>query len=242
MQTFEIVQAGEPLDKEGAGSRILGSSEAIDAIDAKEMKRQRDFTRKTTHMDGTSRLGLGPSELRSYLDASFERATGRRRPTDRTLLMGEWHVRVKVMGKAGSTSGYPSLRDVEDLFTRNRLRARMTQRLRSKWSCADRCRSRCKSCARGQDLRQRMPFLCTAEATASEADGCQQPLALLGRDGALAHADEGPDGVGLERGRRPPGVSVIRVRGLLQRRHDRADLIACLEHADKSPACAKPAC
>lgn len=100
---------GKPLDKKGAGSRILGSGEAIDAIDAKEMKRQPDFTSKRTHRDGTSWLGLRLSELRSYLDVSFERATGRRRPTDRTSLMGEWHVLVKVMGKAGSTSRYPSL-------------------------------------------------------------------------------------------------------------------------------------
>jgi len=120
---------GGPLDKKGAGSRILDSR---GAVDTKELTRLRGFAKQKVHTDGSSELGLGLSELRSYMDANFERAAGRRRLIDRTLMIGEWPVLLRVMGKEGSTGRYLSLRDVEDLFTMRRLPARMTERLRSK--------------------------------------------------------------------------------------------------------------
>jgi len=120
---------GGPLDKKGAGSRILDSR---GTVDAKELTRLRGFATKQVHADGSSELGLGSTELRSYMDANFERAAGRRRLIDRALMIGEWPVLLKVMGKEGSTGRYLSLRDVETLFTKRRLPARMTRRLRSK--------------------------------------------------------------------------------------------------------------
>jgi hypothetical protein len=120
---------GGPLDKKGAGSRILDSH---GDVDAKELKRLRGFATEKVHTEGSSELGLGLTELRTYMDANFERAAGRRRLMDRTLMIGEWPVLLKVMGKEGSTGRYLSLRDVEDLFTQRRLPARMTRRLRSK--------------------------------------------------------------------------------------------------------------
>jgi hypothetical protein len=71
-------------------------------------------------------------ELRGYMDANLERVAGRRRLIDRTLMIGEWPALLKVMGKEGPTGGYLSLRDAEDLFTKRRLRARLTQRLQSR--------------------------------------------------------------------------------------------------------------
>jgi hypothetical protein len=84
-----------------------------------------------TLSDGSSELGLGSTDLRSCMDANFERAAGRRRHIDRALMIGEWPVLLKVKGKEGSTGRYLSLRDVETLFTKRRLPARMTRRLRS---------------------------------------------------------------------------------------------------------------
>lgn len=120
---------GGTLDKKGVGSRIL---DARGAVDAKELARLRGFATRKVDTKGSAELGLGLTELRAYMDANFERAAGRRRLIDRTLMIGEWPVLLKVMAKQGSTGRYLSLRDVEDLFTKRRLPARMTRRLRSK--------------------------------------------------------------------------------------------------------------
>jgi len=120
---------GGPLDKKGVGSRIL---DARGAVDAKELARLRGFATRKVDTKGSAEPGLGLTELRAYMDANFERAAGRRRLIDRTLMIGEWPVLLKVMGKQGSAGRYLSLRDVEDLFTKRRLPVRMTRRLRSK--------------------------------------------------------------------------------------------------------------
>ena len=117
---------GGPLDKKGVGSRILDSR---GAVNAKELARLRGFAKTKVSGDGSSELGLGLPELRSYMDANFERAAGRRRLIDRTLMIGEWPVLLKVLGKEGSSGRYLSLRDVQDLFTKRRLPERMNKRL-----------------------------------------------------------------------------------------------------------------
>ena len=120
---------GGPLDKKGAGSRILN---VRGAIDAKEVSRLRDFASEKQNHDGSSEPGLGLPELRAYMDANFARAAGRRRYIDRALMIGEWPVLLKVMGTEGSGGRYLSLREVVDLFTHRRLPERMNQRLAAK--------------------------------------------------------------------------------------------------------------
>jgi hypothetical protein len=120
---------GGPLDKKGVGSGILDFK---GTVDAKEVARLRGFAKRKLSQDGSSELGLGLPELRSYMDANFERAAGRRRRIDRALMIGEWPVLLKVMGKGGPTGRYLSLRDVEDLFTKRRLPERMNKRLLAK--------------------------------------------------------------------------------------------------------------
>lgn len=119
---------GGPLDKKGAGSGILN---AHGAIDAKEVSRLRDFAKDKSSADGSTELGLGLPELRAYMDANFARAAGRRRAIDRTLMIGEWPVLLKVMGKEGPGGRYLSLRDVIDLFKNRSFPERMNQRLRA---------------------------------------------------------------------------------------------------------------
>ncbi|MBK6469916.1 MAG: hypothetical protein IPF94_04015 [Betaproteobacteria bacterium] len=119
---------GGPLDKKGVGSGILN---ARGAIDAKEVSRLRGFAKEKPNANGASELGLGLAELRAYMDANFARATGRRRFIDRTLMLGEWPMLLKVMGKDGRGGRYLGLQDVIDLFKSRRFPARMNNRLRA---------------------------------------------------------------------------------------------------------------
>ena len=119
---------GGPLDKKGVGSRILN---VRGAIDTKEVARLRDFASEKQNQDGSSELGLALPELRAYMDANFARAAGRRRAIDRTLMIGEWPVLLRVMGKEGPGGRYLSLRDVTELFKKRRLPERMNKRLRT---------------------------------------------------------------------------------------------------------------
>ena len=119
---------GGPLDKKGVGSRIL---DARGAIDEKEVARLRDFAKDKPNNDGSTELGLGLTELRAYMDANFARAAGRRRSIDRTLMIGEWPVLLRVMGKEGPGGRYLGLQDVIDLFKNRSFPERMNKRLRA---------------------------------------------------------------------------------------------------------------
>ena len=111
-----------PLDKQGAGSGILNS---LGNIDKKELARLAEFAKDKLDANGNSEPGLALPELRAYMDANFARAAGRRRLVDRQLMNGEWPILLKVMGKQGKAGRYLSLKEVEDLFTKRRLPARM---------------------------------------------------------------------------------------------------------------------
>jgi hypothetical protein len=113
---------GGPLDKKGAGSGIL---DALGQIDKIELARLAEFAREKVRADGSTELGLALPELRSYMDANFARAAGRRRVIDRALMNGEWPVLLKVMGKEGPGGRYLSLQEVQELFVKRRLPERM---------------------------------------------------------------------------------------------------------------------
>lgn len=115
---------GGPLDKRGVGSGILT---AQGTINPKEVSRLRKFANQKSQHDGSSELGLGLPELRAFMDANFARAAGRRRTIDRTLMIGEWPVLLKVMGKEGPGGRYLGLQDVIDLFKNRSFPQRMTR-------------------------------------------------------------------------------------------------------------------
>jgi len=119
---------GGPLDKKGVGSAIL---DAQGEVDLRELARLRKFASAKVGDDGKSELGLALPELRAFMDANYARAAGRRRIIDRALMNGEWPVLLQVMGKECASGRYLSLRDVRTLFTKRRLPARMTRRLRA---------------------------------------------------------------------------------------------------------------
>jgi hypothetical protein len=111
-----------PLDKHGAGSGILDSQ---GKVDKKELARLGEFAKEKRDAKGQAEPGLALPELRAYMDANFARAAGRRRLVDRQLMNGEWPILLNVMGKKGKGGRYLSLKEVEELFTKRRLPARM---------------------------------------------------------------------------------------------------------------------
>jgi hypothetical protein len=115
-----------PLDKHGAGSRLL---DAEARFQAEEWQRLEGFTSDKTAADGRVERGLDARELTRMMDANFERAAGRRRRIDRALMNGEWPILLKVMGKAGRSGRYLSLAELRELVEHRRLPARMRQRL-----------------------------------------------------------------------------------------------------------------
>lgn len=115
-----------PLDKKGAGSRIL---DATAKVSAKELARLAEFASEKTDVDGRTEPGLDLEELQRMMDANFERAAGNRRSIDRKLMDGEWPILLKVMGKQGKTGRYLSLKEVGELFVERRLPERMSRRL-----------------------------------------------------------------------------------------------------------------
>lgn len=117
-----------PLDKKGAGSRIL---DAKAKVDPKELARLEEFASEKTDADGHAEPGLDLDELQRMMDANFERALGHRRSIDRKLMDGEWPILLKVMGKQGRTGRYLSLKEVGELFVERRLPERMSGRLAS---------------------------------------------------------------------------------------------------------------
>ena len=115
-----------PLDKKGAGSRIL---DAQGEVDLPELARLGEFASRKTDDQGHTELGLDAGQLRTMMDSNFARAAGARRFIDRALMDGEWPVLLRVMGKPSATGRYLSLDELGELFMARRLPERVTQRL-----------------------------------------------------------------------------------------------------------------
>jgi hypothetical protein len=115
-----------PLDKKGAGSRILDAKAQVNPA---ELDRLKEFASPKVSGKGTKELGLDARELQIMMDANYERAVDRRRLIDRQLMNGEWPVLLEVMGKDGQDGRYLSVREIKSLFTERKLPSRMTKGL-----------------------------------------------------------------------------------------------------------------
>lgn len=111
-----------PFDKKGVGSRIL---DAAGMVDAKQLARLQEFASPKITGNGNSEPGLDSADINRFLDANFERAKGKRRLVDRSLMNGEFPVLLKVMGKDSPSGRYLSVAEVEELFVRRRLPERI---------------------------------------------------------------------------------------------------------------------
>ena len=115
-----------PLDKHGVGSRIL---DANAEVHESEIARLAEFAKEWPNPDGGLERGLGSSEIKTYMDANFERARGSSRSIDRLLMKGEWPVLLDIMGKGDGENRYLSVADVKTLFVDRRLPDRINARL-----------------------------------------------------------------------------------------------------------------
>ena len=115
-----------PLDKKGAGSRIL---DARAVVSEPQLQRLQDFASLKTLPDGTQEMGLDATQIKQMMDANFERAVGFRRMIDRKLMDGEWPILLEVMGKEAQEGRFLSLEELRTLFVSRRLPPRMMKRL-----------------------------------------------------------------------------------------------------------------
>jgi hypothetical protein len=115
-----------PLDKHGAGSRIL---DAAANVQKKELDRLAAFATPKTRPDGSKEPGLSLKQLHKFMDANYARAEGHRRLIDRQLMNGEWPVLLEVMGRQGKRGRYLSVAEVRALFLKRTLPARMLKQL-----------------------------------------------------------------------------------------------------------------
>jgi hypothetical protein len=115
-----------PLDKHGAGSRILDASARVNEA---ELARFAEFGKDQPTLDGGTEGGLTLQDITTYMDANFERAKGSRRAIDRLLMNGEWPVLLDIMGKGEGSERYLSVAEVRTLIVERRLPDRIARRL-----------------------------------------------------------------------------------------------------------------
>src|SRR5215475_953870 len=115
-----------PLDKHGAGSRILN----VDGqVDESEIERLAGFGSDYTAPGGGTERGLNSKQITTYMDANFTRVKGHRRPIDRLLMNGEWPVLLNILGKGEGDDRYLSVAEVRTLFVDRRFPERIVARL-----------------------------------------------------------------------------------------------------------------
>jgi hypothetical protein len=116
---------GGPLDKRGAGSRILDGQGQIDEA---QIARLDEFASDQSDGSGQVERGLNRDQIEAMMDANFARAAGRRRRIDRLLMNGEWPILLKIMGKNVGRNRYLSVSEVRALFVERRLPDRLLGR------------------------------------------------------------------------------------------------------------------
>jgi len=115
-----------PLDKHGAGSRILN----VDGqVDESEIARLAGFGSDYADDSGGNERGLNSQQITTYMNANFERAKGHRRTIDRSLMNGEWPVLLNILGKGEGDNRYLSVAEVRTLFVERKFPARIVARL-----------------------------------------------------------------------------------------------------------------
>ncbi len=117
-----------PLDKKGAGSRILDTHGLVSET---ELNRLAQFASDKKAADETLEPGLDAADLTRFMDENFARAEGHRRGIDRKLMNGEWPALLNLMGKEGQDGRYISIAEVRNLFLNRIFPERMMMKLRA---------------------------------------------------------------------------------------------------------------
>ncbi len=121
---------GGPLDKRGAGSRILG----VDGkVNEDEIARLASFGRTYTDPNtGSSEPGLNAAEIKIFMRDNLKRAGSAARWYYPLLMKFEWPILLKIIGKGKTDEErYLSVADVRTLFNERRFPDRINQRIMS---------------------------------------------------------------------------------------------------------------
>jgi hypothetical protein len=115
-----------PLDKHGAGSRIL---DANAHVHEDEIERLATFGRECRDPSGHSERGLTAKEIDTFMAANLERAKDQARWYYPYMMKGEWPILLDILGKGEGDERYLSVAEVRTLFVDHRLPDRVTARL-----------------------------------------------------------------------------------------------------------------
>jgi hypothetical protein len=115
-----------PLDKHGAGSRIL----SVDGqVNEDQIKRLASFGREYANPDGGTEPGLNAQEIKTFMAENLKRDGDKARWTYPIMMQGEWPVLLEMLGKGEGGARYLSVADVRTLFVDRRFPKRITDRL-----------------------------------------------------------------------------------------------------------------
>jgi len=115
-----------PLDKHGAGSRILD----VDAhVHEDEIARLATFGKDCKDPSGGVERGLTAKEIDTFMAANLKRAGDAARWYYPMLMKGEWPVLLEIMGKCDGDERYLSVPEVRTLFVERRFPDRIVARL-----------------------------------------------------------------------------------------------------------------
>ena len=117
-----------PLDKHGAGSRILG----VDGqVSEDQIKRFAGFGRDYPNPDGGMERGLNAQEIKTFMADNLKRDGDKARWTYPIMMQGEWPVLLDILGKGEGEARYLSVAEVRTLFVDRRFPKRITDRLKA---------------------------------------------------------------------------------------------------------------
>ena len=115
-----------PLDKHGAGSRILG----VDAqVHEDEIERLAGFGQECNNPAGGTERGLTAKQIDTYMAANMKRAGDAARFYYPKLMEKEWPILLEFMGKGEGEARYLSVADVRTLFIDRQFPKCITDRL-----------------------------------------------------------------------------------------------------------------
>jgi hypothetical protein len=115
-----------PLDKHGAGSRVLG----VDAqVHMDEIDRLANFGHDCRDPSGGTERGLTAKEIDSFMAANLKRAGDQAHWSYPLMMKGEWPVLLDILGKGEGDQKYLSVAEVRTLFVDRRLPDRIAARL-----------------------------------------------------------------------------------------------------------------
>ncbi len=117
-----------PLDKHGAGSRILDASAQVRED---ELARLATYGEERADPRGGREVGLTKKQIKTFMKDNLVRAGDKRHWYYKIFMLGEWPILLHIMGKDEGKHRYLSVAEVTTLFVERRLPDRISERLRS---------------------------------------------------------------------------------------------------------------